>query len=69
MSILAAYQAAFESADVNALENILHEDFTFTPHVGNAMSGFPGACMCEFTYGQLLYMANFYLTGTGTGNW
>lgn len=39
----------------------------FTPHVGNAMSDFPGACMCEFTYEQLLYMANFYLTGTG--NW
>jgi len=37
MSILAAYQAAFESADVNALGNILHEDFTFTPHVGNAV--------------------------------
>jgi ketosteroid isomerase-like protein len=35
MSILAAYQAAFESGDVNALESIIHDDFTFTPHVGD----------------------------------
>lgn len=39
----------------------------FTPHVGNAMSSFPGACMCQFSYEQLLYMAKFYLNGTG--NW
>ena len=35
MSILAAYQAAFESGDVKALDAILHEEFTFTPHVGD----------------------------------
>jgi hypothetical protein len=37
MSILAAYQAAFESADVEALDSLLHEEFTFTPHVGDVV--------------------------------
>jgi|TARA_B110001454_G_scaffold194736_1_gene196527 ketosteroid isomerase-like protein len=37
MSILAAYQAAFESGDVNALDTILHAEFTFTPHVGDTV--------------------------------
>lgn len=37
MSILTAYQNAFESGDINALNKILHEEFTFTPHVGNAV--------------------------------
>ena len=35
MSILATYQAAFESGDVNALDTLLHDEFTFTPHVGD----------------------------------
>ena len=35
MSILAAYQAAFESGNVNALDTLLHNEFTFTPHVGD----------------------------------
>lgn len=37
MSILAKYQAAFESGDVAALNSIIHDEFTFTPHVGNAI--------------------------------
>lgn len=37
----------------------------YTPHVGNAMSYYPGACMCEFSYEQLLFMARVYLSGTG----
>jgi|TARA_B110000495_G_C22743224_1_gene435678 hypothetical protein len=35
MSILTAYQAAFESGNVNALDSLLHSEFTFTPHVGD----------------------------------
>ncbi|RJU89177.1 MAG: nuclear transport factor 2 family protein [Candidatus Poseidoniales archaeon] len=35
MSILAAYQTAFESGDVETLNAIIHDDFTFTPHVGD----------------------------------
>ena len=37
MSILAAYQAAFESGNVNALDTLLHNEFTFTPHVGDTV--------------------------------
>ena len=37
MSILTAYQAAFESGDVNALDTILHDEFIFTPHVGDTV--------------------------------
>ena len=37
MSILAAYQSAFESGDVNALDTLLHDEFTFTPHVGDTV--------------------------------
>ena len=37
MSILAKYQTAFESGDVAALEAILPDEFTFTPHVGDAV--------------------------------
>mgnify|MGYP001166175762 FL=1 len=37
MSILAKYQTAFESGDIAALEAILHDEFTFTPHVGDAV--------------------------------
>ena len=36
MSILAKYKLHFESGDVAALEAILHDEFTFTPHVGDA---------------------------------
>ena len=39
MSILAAYQTAFESGDVNALDSIIHDEFTFTPHVGDMVMG------------------------------
>ena len=39
MSILAAYQTAFEVGDVEALDAILHDEFTFTPHVGDAVMG------------------------------
>ena len=35
MSILAAFQAAFESGNVKALDLIIHDEYTFTPHVGN----------------------------------
>ena len=37
MSILAAYQDAFESGDVNALDTLLHDEFTFTPHIGDTV--------------------------------
>ena len=37
MSILAAYRAAFESGDVNALDTLMHDEFTFTPHVGDTV--------------------------------
>lgn len=37
----------------------------YTPHVGNVMSFYPGSCMCEFSYEQLLFMANTYLSGPG----
>ena len=39
MSILAAYQAAFESGDANALDALIHDEFTFTPHVGDMVLG------------------------------
>jgi ketosteroid isomerase-like protein len=39
MSILAAYQAAFESGDVTALDALIHDEFTFTPHVGDMVIG------------------------------
>jgi hypothetical protein len=34
MSILVAYRTAFKSGDVNALDAFLHEEFTFSPYVG-----------------------------------
>ncbi|HJM18251.1 MAG TPA: nuclear transport factor 2 family protein [Candidatus Thalassarchaeaceae archaeon] len=37
MSILAAYLAALESGDANALDAILHDEFTFTPHVADTV--------------------------------
>ncbi len=34
MSIIAAYNEAWENADVDALTNIIHDDCVFNPHVG-----------------------------------
>ena len=34
MSIIAAYNEAWENADVDALANIIHDDCIFNPHVG-----------------------------------
>jgi hypothetical protein len=34
MSIIDAYNEAWENADVNALAEIIHDDFVFNPHVG-----------------------------------
>lgn len=37
MSILAEYQTAFEAGDADALDRLLHDEFTFTPHVGDSV--------------------------------
>ena len=34
MSIIDAYNEAWENTDVNALAEIIHDDFVFNPHVG-----------------------------------
>ena len=34
MSIIAAYNKAWENGDVDALAEILHDEFMFNPHVG-----------------------------------
>ena len=34
MSIITAYNEAWENADVDALANIIHDDCVFNPHVG-----------------------------------
>ena len=34
MSIIAAYNEAWDNGDVDALENIIHDDCVFNPHVG-----------------------------------
>ena len=34
MSIIAAYNTAWENADVEALANIIHDECVFNPHVG-----------------------------------
>jgi len=34
MSIIAAYNEAWKNGDVNALANIIHDEFVFNPHVG-----------------------------------
>ena len=34
MSIITAYNEAWENGDVNALAEILHDEFVFNPHVG-----------------------------------
>ena len=39
MSIIAAYNDAWENADVDALAEILHDEFVFNPHVGGVTMG------------------------------
>ena len=39
MSIISAYNEAWEKGDVEALANLLHDDFTFNPHVGGVTMG------------------------------
>ena len=34
MSIIAAYNEAWKNGDVDALANIIHDEFVFNPHVG-----------------------------------
>ena len=34
MSKVAAIHAAFESGDAEALEDLIHDDYQFIPHVG-----------------------------------
>ena len=37
MSLLEKYETALENGDVKTLENLLHDEFTFVPHVGDAV--------------------------------
>ena len=39
MSKVAAIQAAFESGDTEALEDLVHDDYRFIPHVGEMVLG------------------------------
>lgn len=39
MSIIAAYNEAWDTGDVDALAEILHDDFVFNPHVGGLTMG------------------------------
>lgn len=39
MSIIAAYNKAWENGDVDALAEILHDEFVFNPHVGGVTMG------------------------------
>ena len=39
MSIISAYNEAWEKGDVEALASLLHDDFTFNPHVGGVTMG------------------------------
>ena len=39
MSIIAAYNEAWENGDVDALAEILHDEFVFNPHVGGVTMG------------------------------
>ena len=39
MSIIAAYNDAWDNADVDALAEILHDEFVFNPHVGGVTMG------------------------------
>ncbi|MBO57438.1 MAG: hypothetical protein CMA77_00350 [Euryarchaeota archaeon] len=39
MSIIEAYNEAWDNADVDALAAILHDEFVFNPHVGGVTMG------------------------------
>jgi len=39
MSIIAAYNDAWDNADADALAEILHDEFVFNPHVGGVTMG------------------------------
>ncbi len=39
MSIITTYNEAWESGDVDALAEILHDEFVFNPHVGGITMG------------------------------
>ena len=39
MSKVAAIQAAFESGDAETLEDLIHDDYQFIPHVGGMVMG------------------------------
>ncbi len=39
MSIISAYNEAWEKGDVDALAEIIHDDFVFNPHVGGITMG------------------------------
>ena len=39
MSKVAAIHAAFESGDADALEDLIHDDYQFIPHVGGMVMG------------------------------
>ena len=39
MSIISAYNEAWENGDVEALAEIIHDDFVFNPHVGGITMG------------------------------
>ena len=39
MSIIAAYNTAWENGDTEALAQIIHDDFVFNPHVGGITMG------------------------------
>ena len=39
MSIITAYNEAWENGDVEALSEIIHDEFVFNPHVGGITMG------------------------------
>mgnify|MGYP005718997021 FL=1 len=61
MSIVSRYETAFEEGDVETLAEVLHDDFTFTPHVGNTVMrkadvlAFAGNDMVRSENNRILY--------------
>jgi len=61
MSIIAAYNDAWDNGDVDALAEILHDEFVFNPHVGGLtlsksdLLGFAGAAAATSDGNRILF--------------
>lgn len=61
MGIISDYHAAFEAGNKDEMEKILHDEYVFIPHVGNAkmtkqdMLGILGSGMATIENNRILY--------------